>query len=403
MASVIFVNRYFYPDLSATSQMLSDLAFILAARGFKVRILTSRMEYQTLDTVLPGHETINGVEIFRVWTTRFGRRSLPGRAMDYASFYLSALITLLQLVKARDIIVAKTDPPLISIVAAIVATLKGARLINWLQDVFPEVALRLGVVKDGHAYRALRRLRNWSLRKAHRNVVLGERMRSLIEAEGIEPGRIRVIHNWADGDAIHPVPRAENPLREAWKLQSNFVVGYSGNLGRAHEFDTILQAARLLNGDASIAFLFIGGGASSEKLKQAATALGLTNIQFRPYQPQEQLSQSLSVPDVHLVSLLPDLEGLIVPSKIYGILSAGRPALFIGDHEGEVATMLRSHGLGRTVAPGDGEGLASAIRELAASLPHAISLGENARQSFERHYSRAHSIAHWAQALEELN
>ena len=399
---VIFINRYFAPDISATSQMLSDLCFALARRGFEIEVVTSRMAYDAAEVQLPARESLNGVAVHRVWTTRFGRASLPGRACDYLSFYFSALWALFMLVGRGDVIVAKTDPPLISVVAAIVARLKGARLVNWLQDVFPEVALHLGVVRPGGLLGLLRRIRNWSLKAARFNVAIGSRMAKLLVAEGADPESVVVIHNWADGTLITPVQRADNPLRQAWGLREQFVVGYSGNLGRAHEFETMLGAAAILAADASVTFLFIGGGRGNEQLRDAAAARGVTNLQFQPYQPQNLLAQSLSVPDVHLVSLLPNMEGLIVPSKIYGIAAAGRPCIFIGDVDGEIAELNRAGGFGVAIRPGDSQALADAIRALRADPEQRQTQMLGARKYFEEHHTTQHSVARWEALLHSM-
>ena len=169
---LIFVNRYFHPDISATSQMLSGLAFHLAAQGGEVHVVTRRQRYDDPSAQLPASVLVDGVRIHRVWTSRFGRPSLPGRAMDYVSFYLAASIKLATLAKRGDIVIAKTDPPLLSVPAALVSRLRGARLVNWLQDLFTEVAERMGM-RVGWAAGAIRAVRNASLRSAAVNVVLG--------------------------------------------------------------------------------------------------------------------------------------------------------------------------------------------------------------------------------------
>lgn len=159
-------------------------------------------------------------------------------------------------------------------------------------------------------------------------------MREKLLDIGIQNERISVIHNWVDASAIHPVPSEDNPLRKEWDLEGKFVVGYSGNLGRAHEFETILGAAVQRQSHKDIVFLFIGGGAQTHKARLASEAHGLTNILFKPYQPREALSFSLGVSDIHLVVLQPSMEGLIVPSKYYGIVTAGKPVIFIGNENG---------------------------------------------------------------------
>jgi len=400
---LIFVNRYFHPDHSATSQMLSDLAFYLAAQGEQVHVVTSRLRYDEPEARLARRERTEGVFVHRVWTSRFGRHFLPGRALDYLTFYLSASLRLLRLVRRGDLVVAKTDPPLISVPAGWVAALRGARPVNWLQDLFPEVAIELGTRGSAGRFGAwLRRRRNRSLQRARFQVVLGERMRDRVLGEGAEPAKVRLIPNWADGSQIRPVEHLVNPLRREWGLDARFVVAYSGNLGRAHDYGTLLEAIHHLRGEPTIRFLFIGGGAGMEALRQCCRERGLEHVDFRPYQPRERLRDSLGVADLHLVVLRPELEGLVVPSKIYGILAAGRPTLFVGAEDGEVAAMLREAEAGVSVPIGAGAQLADEIRRCQADPAACFTMGRNARCMFDRHYSRDRALSKWMDLLCEL-
>ena len=406
---VIFINRYFHPDYSATSQMLTDLAFRLARRGYSVTVITSRQRYDDPSVQLPAQESIGGVEVLRVRTSRFGRSRLLGRAIDYATFYASAGLALWREAQRGDITVAMTDPPMLSLLAAPIARSRGARLINWLQDVFPEVAESLGV---GHGrltaagYGLLRLLRNLSLRMADMNVAIGERMAARLEATGIPRSLVTIISNWADGALIRPIQPTENAFRQAWGLADAFVVGYSGNLGRAHDIETILGAIATVEqentaqGSPRVVWLFIGGGAQLATLRREAEARGLSSLRFEAYQQRERLAESLSVADVHLVSLRPELEGLIVPSKVYGIAAAGRPAIFIGDRHGEIATLLAAHGCGVTVDMGDSAGLARAVLELAANREICREMGARGRAALLSNYDVSVAVEKWATLMD---
>ena len=396
---IIFVNRFFYPDHSATSQLLTDLAFHLAKTGVAVHVITSRQVYDDPDSTLPSNDLIQGVRVIRVWTTQFGRQNLPGRTLDYLTFYLSAAWSLFVLLKPGDIVVAKTDPPLISVVAAMVAKIRGAKLINWIQDLFPEVAEALGVGGMKGFEGLLRSVRNWSLRTASKNVVIGDGMANKLAEEGIQPGAIQVIHNWADGCAIQPVDREKNDLRREWHIQDRFVVGYSGNIGRVHEFDTILDAAGKLRSAANIVFLFIGGGAQRDRIEEEARRRGLENIVFKPYQPRERLALSLTVPDVHLISLQPALEGLIVPSKFYGIAAAGRATIFIGSKNGEIPHILRKAQCGFSVEKGQAEEASRIIRMLADQKETCLSLGIHARALFDQRFDARYAMQAWESVI----
>ena len=392
---IVFINRFFSPDHSATGQLLTDLAFHLAKAGAAVHVITSRQVYDDLNATLLSQDFVQGVRVTRVWTTRFGRQHLLGRTSDYLTFYLGAAWSLFALVKPGDIVVAKTDPPLISVVAAMVAKIRRAKLINWIQDLYPEVAEALGIGGIGRIEGLLRSVRNWSLRTAYKNVVIGDGMATRLTKEGIQSDTIQVIHNWADGQNIYAVARENNQLRLEWNLRDKFVVGYSGNLGRAHEFDTILDAAEILKSTASIVFLFIGGGAQRDEIEEEARRRGLANIIFKPYQPREQLTLSLTVPDIHLISLNPALEGLIVPSKFYGVAAAGRPTLFIGSKNGEIPHILRKAQCGFSIEIGQAEEASRIIQELADHKETCLRLGMRARTMFDQRFDMRHALKAW--------
>jgi colanic acid biosynthesis glycosyl transferase WcaI len=397
---VVFVNRYYFPDLSATSQMLTDLAEALACSGTNVEVICCRQLYEDARARLPARQMIRGVTVLRVATTRFGRGRLFGRALDYLSFYITAALKLLRVLRRSDVLVVKTDPPLLSIVGAIVAACRGAHLINWLQDIFPEVASRVAPSPLPRMLEAiLCAMRDRSLAVARANVVLGTRMRDYLIARGLAPGRIRISENWADPATISPLPAAQSALRRELGLEDCFVVAYSGNLGRAHDIDTLLRAGELLATDANIAFLMIGGGVNMRMLANQVRARGLGNFRFLPYQPRGRLRDSLSAADVHLVSLLPCLEGLIVPSKLYGILAAGRPVVFIGDPDGELPRIIRDAGVGVSIATGDAVGLCAALGGLREDPAARQQMCLRARNLFEERYTLDGAVARWREIL----
>lgn len=400
MSAIIFINRYFYPDHSATSQLLTDLAFELARQGKDVRVITSRQIYDDAEAGLPETETVDGVKIYRVWTSRFGRHRLWGRALDYASFYLSTAWRLARLARKGDVVVAKTDPPLISVPTMLVARLRGASTLNWLQDLFPEVASSLGITGINAIAPFLRRLRNKSLRAARLNIVLGDGMAERVRAEGVPAECIRVIHNWSDGRVVRPIACEANEFRRLWGISNRFVVGYSGNMGRAHEFETIVGAAERLVSDDRLVFLFIGGGAKRAWLERECFERGIGNVLFRPYQRRDSLAESLSVPDVHLISLYPELEGLIVPSKFYGIAAVGRPVIYIGNPEGEIPRILRAGGCGHTIVPGNSDRLAGLLTNLASDSEMVSRMGSNARRLFEQRFDRPIALQMWQEVLQ---
>jgi colanic acid biosynthesis glycosyl transferase WcaI len=401
MARVIFVNRYFFPDHSATSQILSDLTFHLAAIGHEVHVITSRQRYDDPRAALPENETIKGVQVHRVASTRFGRAALSGRALDYLSFYRSVRRSLREIAQAGDIVVAKTDPPLLSAALASVARQRRAHLINWLQDIYPETASILGVpLLRGPVASALATLRNRSLREADATVVVGELMARRIKELGAVPARVHVVANWCDDETIRPAARTDNPLRESWHLSGKFVVGHSGNLGRAHDFETVLAAAERLRNEPRIVFLMIGGGKHFEDLAKGVKARGLEDsFRFRPYQARAMLPHSLGVADVHWLSLHPALEGLIVPSKFYAIAAAGKPMLMIGDSEGEIGRLIRDHRCGTVIRPGDAATLVDTLRRWSGAPAAITEMGARARQMLDAKFTRRRALDQWSRLL----
>ena len=243
------------------------------------------------------------------------------------------------------------------------------------------------------------------------NVVVGQGMATRLQKLGLAPDTNQVINNWADGSIVAPLPLEENDLRKEWVPGDRFVVCYAGNLGRVHDVDTMLAAMTLLQERAKnspsdlaakIMFVFIGGGAKRALLEREALKRGLTNFRMRPYQPKERLGETLGVGDVHLVSLDPALEGLIVPSKFYGIAAAGRPTIFIGAEHGEIGRMLKENDCGFTVAPGDGEALTERILALAGDRDLCAALGTRARVAFERQWDKEQALAKWEALLQAV-
>ena len=409
---VLLLNRFFFPDQSPTSELLSDLAFALGEVGYQVTVIASRLRYDDRTAKLPSRDVLGNVEIRRVWSFRSRADTLIGRALEYLSFYLSVGLGLWRAARRGDIIVAKTDPPLLSIVAAPIARLKGARLINWLQDLFPEVAEQLGVAGAAGrpAFHLLRRLRNRSLRSALMNVVPGNSMAKTLKREGVNSGRIRVIPNWTDGSVITPIAAADNPLRQEWGLGRQVVVAYAGNFGRAHDFDTIIEAINLHQDRCrsappnnlvhQIVFLLVGGGPQRKQLEDVIAARKLENVRLYPYQPRERLAALLGTADIHLVSLKPELEGFLLPSKFYGIAAAARPTIFVGSRQGEIAKIIEEVHCGATIEPGDSAGLLSCILELAADRQGLATMGARARLAFEAQWEKRHSIARWQEIID---
>jgi glycosyltransferase involved in cell wall biosynthesis len=404
MKRIIFVNRYFPPDHSATSQLLGDLAFHLVESGREVSVVTSRQRYDEPHASLPAWEILAGVHVHRVAATRFGRSQSFGRGFDYLSFWASVGRAVRAVSRPGDILVAKTDPPLLCVAAMRAARQQGLHLVNWLQDLYPEVGARLGVpLLGGPLGAGLTRLRDETLHAAVANVAVSDHMAQTVRGRGVIADRVHVIPNWCDDEAVQPLASHDNPLRRAWGLEDRFVVGYSGNLGRAHEFETILAAAERLRHDHRIVFLFIGGGGRIEDLRHRIAERGLERqFKFVPYQDREVLKYSLTLPDLHWLSLLPELEGLIFPSKLYGIAAAGRPFIAVTAGDGEIADLTRQYECGIVVEPADAAGLAELLTRLSKDAGPLAAMGSRARRMLDKNFTRRCAFQRWRAVLDSI-
>jgi colanic acid biosynthesis glycosyl transferase WcaI len=394
---VCFFNRSYWPDTGATGQLLTELAEDLAAHhGFDVTVLTGVPRGITPRP--PARATRHGVNVVRAAGTTLNPRRFWARAANYLTYFASACIAALRLPR-QDVVVAMTDPPIIGLTA--LATRRGARVVFFCQDVFPEVATLLDDFQSPLANRALETVNRFLLRRSDRVVVIGERMaRRLIEEKNADASRVSTIHNWADIDAIVPSTR-QNPFSETHRIVDRFVVLHAGNIGQGQHLSGVMDAAADLAELAHVLFLFIGDGTRRLALEEEARQRHLDNVRFVGFQPRDQLRWTYASADVCLVSLRPGLSGYIVPSKLYPILAAGRPFIAAIDADSEVAAIAREFDCGIVVEPGDAAALAAAVRSLAGDRDTCRRMGENARRA-AMHFSRARQVAAHAALLHEI-
>jgi len=391
---LIFVNRFYWPETPATSQLLTDLAEHLAAQGHEVHVITSHPGTPAIPLTATRHR----VQISRVRGTRHQQRGALGKACDFFTFYLGALWQLFRLTRRQSIIIALTDPPLFGIGAAWIAGARGARLIHWIQDIYPELAIELT------AHRWLRITRPWrnaAWAAADHCVTLGEDMAAVIAAAGVPQTAISVIPNWAPVGLAPAPATALAALREEWGLGQAMVVAYSGNFGRVHDLASVIALATTLRDEPEIAFVFIGSGAQHSALEAEARRRGLTRVTFLPAQSRARLGAALGVGDVHLVTLRRGCEHLVFPSKLYGICAVARPLIFIGPQDCEIAGLINQHGFGWSVDPAEPARLVALIRSLAtdASLRAA---GGTAAARFHAQHTFADAASQWEARLRSL-
>jgi len=363
---IAFFNRSYYPDTSATGQLLTDLCEdLVRVHGCRVSVvagvpLLPSSTAKTTQRAMIAREEHHGVEIHRARGTRFSKRRFIGRASNYVTYFLSASLAGLRLDRP-DVVVALTDPPIIGLAAWISGRRFGAPLVMAFKDLFPEVTVLLKDFQSEAVNTMLQKVNEFLVRRASRNVALGETMRNrLIDGKGAPADSTVIIADWADTSAIAPAPK-RNAFSEEHGLADKFIVMHSGNIGLSQGLETVVEAARLLQDVPEIQVVFVGEGVKKAELQTQVASLGLTNVSFLPFTPRERLRESFAAADVFIVSLQRGLAGYIVPSKLYGILASGRPYVAAVESDCEVALLTTRHGCGRLAEPGDPRSMADAI------------------------------------------
>ncbi len=382
---ILFLNQFFWPDTAATGQLLSDLAVHLANSGETVDVICGSANYGGQNS-----SPRPNVGITRLSNTGWPTR-IAGRVGSYLSFLCGSLWRGVRHGRP-DVVVTLTTPPLLSLVGLAIQRLRGARHIIWEMDVYPDVAVELGVLRpNGFFTRIFGWLSDLPRRKADRVIVLGECMKERLIGRGIPADIIYVAENWADCDAaanrIQPLP------------QAGFSVLYSGNLGVAHDVETIAGAISALNGG-NFRFVFAGGGSRQKWLRDFCEAHHLNDAQFMPYCEREELGARLASGHVGLVTQQASSIGTVVPSKTYGILAAGRPILFIGPKQSTTARIIERYGCGWHIECGDVDGLVKLLRLLHERTDLVEAAGARAYGAFVSQYQRSLGVSRLAVLLQ---
>ncbi len=337
---ILLLNQTFYPDVVATALYLTDLAQGLRAKGHEVFVLTSSRAYDNIEKRFPARENWEGIEVYRIPSTGFGKGAKWRRAVDFASFMVMCGFKLLTIPRF-DAVVALTSPPLISVFGAAAAKLRGARFYYWVMDLNPDEAIAAGWLRSKSIpARILERLSRFSFGNSEKIFALDRFMRDRIRAKEIPEDRIEVIPPWSLDDEVSYDPEGRARFREEHGLTDKYVIMYSGNHSPCHPLDSVVDAAEKLKGDPRFVFLFVGGGSEHKKIARRIDEEQLSNVRCLPYQPMEHLAGSLSAADLHVVVMGEPFVGMIHPCKIYNILSIAAPFLFIGPESSHVGDLM---------------------------------------------------------------
>lgn len=410
MKKILIISEPFYPQIAAIGQLLTDLSEDLIKAGYQVRVVTGNPKY-TCDknNKIPRREIYKGIEIIRLYNTVFKKYRMTGRVLNYLTFHFFVFFQALFHEKP-DLVFVLSTPPFISLSGLILKVFKGSKVIYNVQDLFPDLAVELGELKNKLFIKFLKKLSKLIIRKVDKVIVVGEYMEKKTGEELLKEtsknNHIITIHNWADGDKIKVLRGdiEDNFLRKKWGLEGKFVVLYSGNIGYLHEFDTIISAADFLAKEElkEIIFVFIGEGIKKNYIKEKVRQKRLSNVLLFPYQSYEILNYSLGIASVSLVTLEKGFEGMVVPSKIYGILASGKPVVAVVGGKSEIVEIIEKGQCGKIVKIGDYQALVKCIKSYYENPTKCSEDGLNGRRYFEKNYDRKIATRKYIEVIKEI-
>jgi glycosyltransferase involved in cell wall biosynthesis len=412
LVKIIILTEHFYPDIAATGQLLTELAFALRERGCEVVVFTAKPGYAAKNDV-KRFEEYHDIRIIRCFRTRFNKNGLLGRAFNTITFLCTVFFRLLFRESSVPLLIV-SNPPLLPLVGYLLNRLRGQPYVSLVHDVLPDKVVVMGYLRPAslitRTWNAINRV---ILKHAAQVIALSEMMRDVLLTKMPMNGttashRVTVIHNWADDTFIRPMPKGENRFASAQKLTNRFVVLYSGNIGLSYDFDTVLETAARLQ-ETSILFLFIGEGGQKSRLMDIVQKRRLTNVRFMPYLPWDELPFSLTAADVSLITIEKGLNGLAMPSKLYAIMASGRPIIAIVDDNSDTAQIIREAECGiivpqdRLDAQARVDAMVDALMQYYTSPELCQRMGANGRRFFEQHFTLRRAADQYYSLFEQLS
>jgi glycosyltransferase involved in cell wall biosynthesis len=402
---ILLLNLYYPPDTSATAKMAQAVVDTLS-EAHEITVLCGRPSYEPTErrawrlwqTEMPNTSAHSGgAEIIRVGSTDYSRTQMQRRVVNYLS-YVALSVPRAMFVRS-DVVLGMTDPPFEGIVAAFVALLKGKPFVYNIRDLYPDMAVGGAIVDAGLLTRVWETLHRWALRRATRVLVLGEDMRARVVAKDVKPERVAVVRDGAQlckpGEAAPAAVDSE--VVRAIRGDFKFVLLHAGNLGFYGAWETLIATARLL-ADEGVGLTFVGDGTQRKQIE--TTAAGSRNVRFLPFFPASKIASVLAAPDVHVVTIQRGLEGVIVPSKMYGILAAGKPILAVAPLETDVAKLGAARGFAISADPDDASHVADAVRRMVRD-PGLVRKMREAAQVAANDYDRVNELRHFVRLIEE--
>lgn len=382
-----FCCQLFYPELVSTGQTLTELCEALSEIGVEVEVLCGPPTLLKQSEVVPRRMSYRDIDIRRVWGTRFSKLSFIGRVCNQVTYTTSMFFTLLFDASKTPLVVI-TNPPFLTFICAFISRLKKRPMIYVVFDVYPDTAVACGVLKpQSMMVKLWDSLNQFSFKSASKIVVLGRCMVDVLspKLDQKEKEKLTHIHMWCDDGLMQKPPTRPNPFVEKWELQGKTVVLYSGNMGRFHDMETILEGAKLLKSHTELVFVFVGEGHKKQWAMDFVQTQGLDNCRFYSYVPREDLRDLMDLASIGLVCLMPGHEGLSVPSKTFGLMAAGVPVVGLLPETSEIALILTENNCGVVTPPQNPQAFADAVFELYQNREKREQLGQQSKGTIQKY------------------
>jgi len=397
---IYIVSELYYPEETSTGHYLTRIAEGLAQTG-EVSVLCSQPTYSQRGIKAPTNEVHNGVKICRCWGGRLNKDLLPLRIINFFTISISLFLSGLIRFKRCDKVIVVTNPPLLPFLITLASKLKRSTPILLVHDVYPEVLIAAGILKPGSlTCNLIQGVTRWLYKNVKKVIVIGRDMKKIAISKCGNTDKVHLITNWADLDIVKPLIRDENSLLKSHGLLNKFVVQYCGNMGRTHGLEYLLETAEELQNRNNLHFLMIGSGARKNWLEKNVEDRKISNITILPRCQRDSLNETLNACDIAVISFVPGMSGISVPSRMYNIMAAGKPILAIADDESELATVVKEENIGWVVPPGEIKLLKTAIKDAKSDRIRLQKMGERARIAAESKYSLANIITDYRNLLE---
>ncbi len=404
-ARLWIVSELYYPEQTSTGYFVTRIAEGLAS-DMPIEVVSAQPTYSEHGMRAPRRETRHGVLIHRVRSTHFGKDRLVLRALNIATITISVGWFALTRFRWGDRLMVVTNPPTLPPVLGLIARMKGMRGFLLVHDVYPEVLVAGGLLQPHSAlYRLLRPFFAATFRLFDRVLVLGRDMATLVARKIGEGGesRLSIIPNWGDPDEISPLARDGNAFLLAHRIDEPCVIQFSGNIGRTHDVETVLETAARLGTRADIRFVFVGYGGKAGAVQDRIDREGLKQVMLAPRQPREMLAAMLSSATATIISFVDGMLGLSVPSRMYNVMAAGVPIIALADPVSELSRTVTEEDAGWTLPIGAVDALSDLIAYLATpeGMAEAARRGANGRAAVLRRYTFEHVLAQYRELIEE--